>query len=197
MSKDLDGLRSEYMSETKALVMAAVSRQEISVVDLCPRASQTEEDTAEALKKVAKLNRTIADLCNNQRAIEQRSGIKLGIPSLFGHDLPNVLRVLVAVLGAKALSGGVLEVDTRSLGRLGSLAAGAHSPDDLLIVREAFRKSGLLRPHCHVDMGRTLDELANISLTESSFRKLLGLEPDSECDDLMRARALVAVMGKR
>lgn len=197
MSKDLDGLRSEYMAATKEIVMTAVSRQEISVVDLCPRASQTEEDTAEALHKVATLNRTIADLCNKERAIEQRSGGKLGIPAVFSQDIPNVLRVVVAVLGAKALSGGVLEVDTRSLGRLGSLAAGGHNPDDLLIVREAFRKSGLLRPHCHVDAGRTLDELANITLTENAFRKLLGLEPDSECDDLMRARALVAVMGKR
>lgn len=167
------------------------------LTEMCPRSFLSQEDKDERLKETAKLSRKIADQCNKQRAIEQRSGGSIGIPAVFGTDLPNVLRAVVAVLAAKALAGNLLEADTRYLSRLAALCATTASPDDLLAVREAFRKVGALRPQVYVEAGRTLDELGNITLTETAFRKLLALEPDSECDDLMQAKALVGVTGRR
>ncbi len=75
-------------------------------------------------------------------------------------------------------------------------AAGADATD-LIAVREAFLRGGLLRLHILCEPGRTIDEASSLTLTEGAYRKLLALAPDSECDDLVKARALVAVSGKR
>jgi hypothetical protein len=34
--------------------------------------------------------------------------------------------------------------------------------------------------------------MENLTFTESAFRKLLALEPDSECEDLIKARELLS-----
>lgn len=114
--------------------------------------------------------------------------------SLRAADVPNAVRVAVAILIGKSLSGAWTH-ECRFVGSMLQPAAGAEC-NDLVTVREAFRKDGMLRPHVLCDAGRTLDEMGSLTLTEGAFRKLLALEPDSECEDLLKAQALVAVNGK-
>ena len=136
-----------------------------------------------------------AEVCNRARAIEQRSQGKIGIPTLLETDIPNAIRVAIAILAGKSLSGS-WQHECRDVGRILQPAAGGDA-NDLLLVREAFRRNGLLRPHLHLVVGRTIDEMGNLTLTEKAFRQLLVMEPDSECGDLLTAQTSVAVLGKR
>lgn len=68
-----------------------------------------------------------------------------------------------------------------------------NNPKDLIALREAFRKHRLRRPHILCTVGWTIDEFENLTLKESAFLRLLALESDSECEELYKARELVAV----
>jgi hypothetical protein len=144
---------------------------------------------------LVKINRRIAEVCNRARAVEQRARGGIGVPALFGTDVPNAIRVAVAILAEKSASGS-FHHECRNVGTLLSPAAGTE-PNDLLAVRESFRRGGILRPHVLCEVGRTIDEMSNLTLMEGAFRRFLALEPDTECDDLINARALVSVVGRR
>ena len=194
-NEKIDGLRNEYMTTLTELAGLSVDRASHIPGDMCMNALRSPQEAEESRQAIAKITRRIADVCNKLRAIEQRAKGGIGIPALFGTDLPNAIRAAVAILAGKSLSGS-WNHECRIVGNLLQPAGGAE-PSDLLAVREAFRKGGLLRPHIHWEAGRTFDEMANVTLSENSYRKLLALEPDSECDDVIRARALVATLGRK
>jgi hypothetical protein len=194
-AEKLETLRKEYLAVLVELGGLSVDRASHLPSDMGMNSLRSPQDAEESKKIVAKINRQIAENCNRMRAIEQRARGGIGIPTLLGQDVPNVIRVAVAILAGKSLSGSWGH-ECRSLGGL-LQPAGGSDPEDVLVVREAFRKSGVLRPHIHSEPGRTLDELGHLTLTEVAFRKLLSLEPDGECEDWLRAKALVAVTGKR
>lgn len=194
-NEKMDGLRSEYLEAMAELSGLAVDRTTHLPADMGMNAMRSPQDAEESIKAVAKITRRIAEVCNRARAIEQRARGAIGIPAILGSDVPNVIRLAVAILAGKSAAGSWIH-ECRNVGQLLPAAGGA-DPQDLLTVREAFRKSGLLRPLIHCDPGRTLDEMSNLTFTEAAFRRLLALEPDTECDDLLKARALVAVVGKR
>ena len=194
-AEKMDGLRNEYITAMAEVAGLAVDRASHLPGDTGMGSYRSPEDAAESLKTVEKINKRVADACNKLRAIEQRARGGIGIPTVLGTDVPNAIRAAVAILAGKSLSGHWSH-ETHHLGVL-LLSAGGNNPQDLLAVREAFRKTGLLRPHVRCEPGRTLDELSNLTLTESSFRQLLALEPDSECDDMIRAKELVGVIGRR
>ena len=191
----IEGLRAEYLAAMAELGGLSVDRASHLPSDMGMNALRSPQEAEESAKMVAKITRRIAEVCNRARAIEQRARGSIGIPALFPADVPNAIRVAVAILIGKSLSGSWGH-ESRNVGTFLQPAAGA-DPSDLLAVREAFRKGGLLRQHILCDAGRTMDEMSNLSLKEGAFRRLLALEPDSECDDLLKARALVALNGKR
>lgn len=191
-----DGLRAEYIVALKEVAGLAVDRASHLPGDTGSyHAMRSPQESEESIKIVEKVTKLLADGCNKMRAIEQRAKGSIGIPALFGLDVANSIRAAVAILASKALSDA-WHHETRSVGIL-LPSAGGSDPHELITVREAFRKNGLLRPYIHCETGRTLDEFGNLTLKETSFRTLLNLEPDSECDDLIMARQLVAVSSKR
>ena len=194
-TEKMDGLRTEYMTTLAEIAGLAVDRASHIPSDMGMNALRSPEEAAESLKLVEKINRRIADTCNKLRAIEQRAKGGIGIPAVFETDVPNCIRVAVAIFAGRAISGSWGH-ETRYVGNL-LQPAGGDSPQDLLTVRESFRKTGLLRQHIHCEPGRTIDEMGNLTLSETSFRKLLALEPDSECDELFNARSMVALLGRR
>jgi hypothetical protein len=194
-NEKIDGLRTEYLDAMAELGGLSVERASHLPSEIGMNALRSPQEAEESAKTVAKITRRIAEVCNRARAIEQRARGSIGIPALFQADVPNAIRVAIAILVGKSLSGSWMH-ECRDVGRFLQPAAGADA-NDLIAVREAFRKSGLLRQHIHCETGRTVDEMGNLSLTEGSFRKLLALEPDSECDDIIKARQLVGVPGKR
>jgi hypothetical protein len=194
-NEKIDGLRTEYLDAMAELGGLSVERASHLPSEIGMSALRSPQEAEESAKTVAKITRRIAEVCNRARAIEQRARGSIGIPALFQADVPNAIRVAIAILVGKSLSGSWMH-ECRDVGSFLQPAAGADA-NDLIAVREAFRKSGLLRQHIHCETGRTVDEMGNLSLTEGSFRKLLALEPDSECDDIIKARQLVGVPSKR
>lgn len=191
----IDTLRTDYLAAMAELGGLAIDRDSHIPGDGGMNALRSPQEAEESAKAVTKITRRIAEVCNRARAIEQRSRGNIGIPALFESDVPNAIRVTVAILIGKSLSGAWMH-ECRSVGSILQPAAGADF-NDLLAVREAFRLGGMLRQHCHCDPGRTIDEIGSLSLTEGAFRRLLALEPDTECDEIVKARAMVAVCGKR
>jgi hypothetical protein len=194
-SENLDQLRTDYLAVLSDLSCQAVERACHLPSEIGMSAMRTQQDAEESRKAIDRTTKQIAEVCNRARAIEQRARGGIGIPAVFGSDVPNTIRVAIAVLAGNSLTGAWSH-ECRVLGTLVQTAGGA-DPQELLTIREAFRKGGLLRKHCHCDPGRTMGEIGNVTLTESVFRKLLALEPDDECDELLRARALLGVTGKR
>jgi hypothetical protein len=190
-NEKMTGLRDDYIATLAELASLGCDR-ESHLTSNCGgyNAIRSASVTSESLTTVETINKKIADTCNKLRAIEQRARGEIGIPALFGTDVPNVIRVAASLLAGKSLSGG-FHHETRRLGDF-LLPVAGNTPQDLVTVREAFRKSGLLRPHIHCTLGRTIDEMENLTFTESAFRKLLALEPDSECEDLIKARELLS-----
>ena len=194
-AENIESLRLDYLNTLSDLACAGVERAAYLPSEAGMSALRTPQDVEEAKKAVDRTSKRIAEVCNKARAIEQRAKGILGIPALFGADVPNSLRVAVAVLAEKCLKGAWTH-ECRYAGMLVLISGGA-DPQELLSVREAFRKGGILWRHCHCDAGRTLDEAANLTLTETSFRKYLALEPDYECEEIIEARKLVNLLGKR
>ena len=190
---NIDLLRNEYLAALAELASFTVDRSSRISSDMGMNALQSPKEAEENAKALATITRRLAEVCNKLRAIDQRSRGVLGVPALFAVDVPNAIRDVIAILVGKSLSGSWPH-ECRNLGNLLPASGGA-DPQELITVREAFRKGGLMRQHIHAEPGRTLDELANLTLSEASFRKLLALEPDSECDELAKARALVAAVG--
>lgn len=194
-TEKMDGLRTEYMTTLAEIAGLAMDRASHIASDMGMNALRSPEEAAESQKIVEKINRRVADVCNKLRAIEQRAKGGIGIPAVFGADVANSIRVAVSILAGRSISGAWAH-ETRCVGTL-LQPSGGDNPQDLLTVREAFRKTGLLRQHVHCEPGRTIDEMGNLSISETSFRRLLALEPDSECDELFKARSLVALVGRR
>lgn len=191
----IDGLRTEYLEAMVELGGLAVDRQSHIPSDMGMNALRSPQEAEESVKVVAKATKRIAEVCNRARAIEQRARGAIGIPVLFGADAPNAIRVAMAILIGKSFSGSWYH-ECRTVGGILQPAAGTDI-NDLIIVREAWRKGGVLRQHCHCESGRTIDETYNLTLTEGAFRRILALESDSECDDIIKAKALVGASGRR
>ena len=192
-TEDIDSLRDEYLSALAELASFSVDRSSRISSDMGMNALQSPQEIEQNAKALATINRRLAEVSNKLRAIEQRSRGVLGVPALFEVDVPNVIRGVIAILVGKSLAGSWPH-ECRNLGNL-LPASGGVDPRELMTVREAFRRSGILRQHINGDPGRTLDEMSNLTLSEVSFRKLLALETDNECADLVKARALVAAVG--
>jgi hypothetical protein len=190
-----DELRNEYVSTLAFLAGLATDRATHIPGDAGYGSYRTSAEAAESKAAVEKINLKIAETCNKLRSIEQRARGCIGIPALLGEDVPNAIRLVLAILAGKSLSG-YWSHETHHVGAI-LLPAGGTDPQDLITVREAFRKSGCLRPHIRFEAGRTLDEMSNLTLTETAFRQFLALEPDSECDDVVRAREMIAQLGRR
>ena len=194
-TEKIDGLRTEYLAAMAELSGWAVDRTSHLPGDMGMNANRSPQDTEESNKAVAKITRQIAEVCNRARAIEQRSRGTIGVPTIFESDVPNAIRVALAILVGKSFSGS-WQHECRYVGTILQPAAGADI-NDILTVRESFRKGGLLRPHVLCEPGRTMEEMKNLAMSEKSFRKFIALEPDSECEDLLKAQALLAGNGRR
>ena len=193
-TEKIDDLRKQFLSLMNELAGLGIARASHLPIPTTLHALRSPDDVTESTQAVNRANKRIIEVCNQTRAVEQMSRGSLGIPAVFGEDLQNCLRIAVAVMVTKSLTGTCTS-DCRYLGNLIQVAAG-EIPDQIT-VRQAFERKGVLRPHILCEVGRTLDEFSNITLTESAFRKIAALDGDSECDELLRARALVAVSGRR
>jgi len=182
---NIEQLRAKYTDLLHELAVAIMQRSEIILRD--SRYPDLEPDAA---RQVRNLDLKIESAMNRMRPIEKRSHGKLGIRALFGaKDVPPVVRMAVAMLAMKGLCAA-FAMECRSVSSL-SEAVAAGKPRDMLTIREAFRKQGILRPFVMLITDRTVDEFADITLRESAFRSLLALEPDQECDEWIRARELL------
>lgn len=190
-----DELRNEYVSTLAFLAGLATDRVTHIPGDAGFGSYRTAADAAESKAAIEKIDLKIAETCNKLRSIEQRTRGVIGIPALFGEDKPNAIRIVLAILAGKAVSG-YWSHEVHHVGAI-LLPAGGTNPQDLITVREAFRKTGCLRPHIRFEAGRTIDEMSNLTLTETAIRQFLALEPDTECDDVVGARELVALLGRR
>ena len=188
-TEKIDDLRKQFLSLMNELAGLGIARASHLPIPTTLHALRSPDDVTESTQAVNRANKRIIEVCNQTRAVEQMSRGSLGTHALLGTDLPNALRVAVAVVITKNLTG-TCTTECRYLGNLIQVAGGAEIADQIL-VRQAFERKGVLRPHILCEVGRTLDEFSNITLSESAFRKIAALDADSECDELIRARALV------
>jgi len=177
MDADLETMRERYLDLSAELVEAAVDRHDGVLNELRPPRFDG-SDEKELRKRLAQCNQRIASICDRIRLFERQAGGRIGVPALLGGDVPNPLRIALTVLATRVISHGVT-AETRTVAFLADVCAG-NVPKDNLIVVESCRSNGVLRPHIHFDYGRTIGELADLTLTEASFRRLLALEPDAE-----------------
>lgn len=183
-------LRQRYLASTKNMVVAAHRRHGLLDVELavCLSAGPEPDD----LLNVVAANKDIAQACNAMRKVEIESNHVFGVQLLLGEDAADPIRTAIALLAAKAVTDAVT---IHTVASLADIAAGSDE-NDLVTIHEAMRRGGLLRAHVEVDMSRArnLGELADPALTESAFRTLLGLGPDTECAELGEARNLFSRM---
>ncbi|MDD2600027.1 MAG: hypothetical protein PHO37_12515 [Kiritimatiellae bacterium] len=179
--KVTEELRLEYITTLTEIAGLAIDRDYHLPTTIGINCLRSPEDAEESKQLVARTNIQLDDGCNKLRAIEQSSNGAIGIPALFGTDLPNPIRIAIAILAGKATSGAWPHA-THCVGTMLQPSAGT-SPKDLLLVRESFSKSGALRPHIHCRLARVIDEISDLTLRESSYRRLLALEPDYECEE--------------
>ena len=189
-----ESLRTEYLKKMMNLGTLAVARSSHLPFQSELNAMYSSKDAEESRNAVGELNLKILDVCDQTRAIEQLAEGELGIPVQFGADVPDPIRIVVALLLGKALSGA-WEYDSKDVGTIVLSASGCNVAI-MLLVREAFASQGILRKHIHCELGRTVDENYNLSLKESTFRTLLALESDSEHEELIKAKTLVIRNGK-
>ena len=173
---DLSKARSQFLEAVRRIVLVLFQRDRLERYELCPEA--VEEPTKVALEKLAALRVRIAKLASEMCDIEQKAGKKLGALALFGAEPEPPVRLAVALLTGKALSDSVAS-RVMTVGELAQFCVGNSCPDDLLIVRRAFARGGILRPHCVFQMGRSLDETRRLYLCEKSLGIALAL-PASE-----------------
>lgn len=191
----IEGYRTDYMTAMTELGTLAIDRGSHLPLESGLSALRSVQDAEESRNAVTKINQQVAETCNRARAIEQLAHGCIGVPALFGVDIPNAIRVVVAILLGKSLAG-TWTYESKNVGALLLPASGGNA-DDMIVAREAFSSRGILRKHIHCELGRTIDETDKLSLTESAFRTLLALEPDSECEDLIQARSLASTNGRR
>ena len=189
VEQDIEKLRTEYLYICKDLVQQASQRETALSLRVYPNPKDNAE-YEENQKEIKTRDSKIAEICNRMRAIEGRAKGSLGIPALFGSDLPNVFRVGLALLIGNGISS-LMHYSCRDVANFLDTVAGSHKPEDQLLVRESFAKNGILRPHLHFEFEKSIDMFDRLSLRETSFRKLLGLAPDDECDVYLNALTLV------
>lgn len=183
-----DAIRTGYLDIVKRMVTETATRQEI-LVSLCPHFTGDKDEHRKNLKALLDTKSRIAAICNEMRTYEKNhKGI--GVLALFKRDVPDVIRVAVAMLLAQSHSGAV-DHDCRSVSRLAQCAAG----DDvagLVTIREAFHSNGTLRPFVNFDYGRSVDELDRLGFKESAVCRLLNytMAVAQEFDDLAKCREL-------
>ena len=189
VEQDMERLWTEYLHVGKEIVAESAKRESAISQRVYPNPKDNSEFEANQ-KEIKGCDAKIAELCNRSRAIEGKAKGSLGIPALFGSDLPNVFRVAISLLIQNALSSTMCSA-CRDVTMFLDFAAGAHKPEDQLLVRESLTKDGVFRPHLHFEFERSIDLFERLSLREKAFRKLLGLAVDTECDEFVRALTLV------
>ena len=153
--KAIDALRLEYMDSIAELANLAGDRDSHIAHDVGMNALRTPQEAEESKQVIKKTTQGISDVCNKLQSIEQLACGKIGIPALFDiDDVPSAIRVIVALLAQKSTSGTWL-YEARFLNTFLQLAGG-NRLEDLLIVREAFRNTGMFRPHVHLASGEVL-----------------------------------------
>ena len=191
-SAEIDGLREQYMDVLKETVLAVTERQHRILFDLCP--SNRFENNKEILKELAKLNQHIASLCDRMRIIERQAGGVLGVPALIQGDVPNPVRLVLALLVGKMLTDAT-STETRRVSTLAE-TCGATEPMDLLTIHNAFKKQGVLRRHLLFEYGRTVSEINDPTLTEQAFCTFLNLPDDGEMSELAQMTRHLVKRGK-
>ena len=183
----MNTLTADFLNTSHSLIVKTILRGRL-LGELCPTFAYSEADDFRkaTLKQLAETNRDISRLCDKLRAIERRGKGVIGLPALGCRDLPNPLRVAVSILAGKMLSHS-LSFEARNLAQLAQTAA-ADIPRDLLLVRDAFRPDGVLRPYVVFRFGRSLDEFSEISLTERAFLSYLHQPKNEEVESMLALR---------
>ena len=180
---NVEDLRISYLNAMTELGKFAADRHSHVPDSAGMSALRSLEELEESNQMVAKLNQKIVQACNQLRSIEQLSRHELGVVRLMGEDVPNSIRVLMAILIGKSLAGS-WTYELRNVGTLILPAAGDDVAEQLA-VREAFGQNGMMRKYVLCKVGRTIDETSDLTFKESAFRTILALEPDTECDELL------------
>ncbi len=162
----------------KEITVACVRRN--GLVDAqCPAyRGMDESELAEISKGIDDINTQISRFCEKQRKMEADGGI--GVACLFGHDVPDSIRVTLNLLIANAFVDS-LRRSVSTVSELAELAV-VRDPKGLFEVRDAFAKNGVLRPHVNLNVGRHIGELELPALKEKSLRILLALPLDAAAE---------------
>jgi hypothetical protein len=181
-----DKLKPRYLDTIRDLVQAALRKNALLNYELCACQGTPEQKDIQAL---AEVNRGIDKYCNQLKAIEAETNDTFGIAALLKEDVPDSVRIALAILTAQVLTG---EVTIHDIAHLSELAAG-REPEGLVQIHEAFTcsPSGVLRTHCSLNF-RNAKNLGQVrpTLMESAFRIVCGLSVDVEFDEIIRVETL-------
>ena len=163
--------RECWLNVTRRLVITLIQRRWMEEYQLCPEHS---DPTREELERYSELQARIAVLAQEQRQVEEQAEMRLGVLALLDTEPALPVRLAVALLTGKALSGA-LSNRIDSVSELAEHAVPNSNPADILRIRQSFSRGGVLRPHCSFIMRRNLGSCQRVALTERAVGILLNL----------------------
>jgi hypothetical protein len=170
-SSDLAEKRTEYLKIGRKLVAAIYRRNMLERCDLC--VENVNPPSKASLVEFSVLMKKVGEFAQEMARQEQESGNKIGVLALLGAEPPPPIRLALSLLLARSLCDSVSD-RVSTVGEIAEFSVGTQSPDDMLAVRQAFARHGVLRPHSELVMRGTLDQ-SRVSLAERAFAVMLAL----------------------
>jgi len=166
---------SNWLHTARELLWELINRRRL-LDRLHPRRNLI-EDNADVLElELDETEISITDLGNKLAVIENCAPL-LGAAAML-RDPGQLHRNAIVALSLSRLSDAFYS-DVDTVGAVAALAAG-HDPAGALTIRDAFRETGVLRKHVHLERRNLNIDNWKIGLTETSLAQVLGRECDSE-----------------
>ena len=161
-----NAVTEDWLRQGKELVLCAMKRLKIQR-DLCPLMSD-ESERKKLLPKLAELNAEIDRRCESMRKLETAH---FGCGAILGADChKNALYVACLLLVFSRMNDAV-DCECHLVSHIVQLVG--PDPCDALIVRDAFRTTGMLFPHVSLTEASALDR-SHAEISEVAFNSVLG-----------------------
>jgi hypothetical protein len=190
----LETQREKLLKAIKGVVFKLIARRNV-LDDLCPEYQRSDAERDERLREVSKLTHQLMGACIELRKIENESPVPLGTKVVLGDNSDHVLMSTVAVLIAARLSDSVDSVFHSRVGKIADICGGS-DPCEALKIRDALGH-GILRPFLFVSRWEMVRDQWVVGLTESSFQRCIGAQPDEEAVILSHPMAEVLARVRR
>ena len=178
----------DWLRQGKELVLCAMKRLKIQR-DLCPLMSD-ESERKKLLPKLAELNVDIDWRCESMRKLETA---QFGCKAILGADCHQNALCLACLLLVFSRINDAVDCECHLVSHIVQLVG--PDPCDALIVRDAFRTTGILYPNVSLTEASALDR-CHAEISEVAFNKVFGRR-STEHEEFLHLKNVMATVESR